>query len=214
MATFGQMKQWVSKRLLDANGTAVSSDDVGELINQSIDYWKKRRFWFNEETTTDTLLQGDPAIPLPSDFLMPSINDSFILEYSGIRYPLRKISEVMYNAFYLSNGVGQPWYFSRQAQTEYQVYPIPDRDYTIRIFYLKEYEALSNDSDENDWTGEAQDLIKYTAASYGMNDFRQDFTAADRFMAQAMREYNNLLVQTRKDNATGSATIYSMLNSY
>jgi len=121
----------------DPNNTAVSSDDVGELINSALQYWKNVRFFFNERTDTATLAQGVTTIPLPTDRLCPSIDDSFVIEYSGIRYPLRKISETMYNAFYLSNGVGQPWYFARNANAKYQVYPIPDRDYTVRRFFAR-----------------------------------------------------------------------------
>lgn len=214
MATFAQMNTWVSKRLQDPNNTAVSSSDVGELINSALHHWKNVRFWFNEITDTTTLSEGDPAIPLPDDYLCPSIDDAFVIEYSGIRYPLRKISETMYNAFYLSNGVGQPWYFSRQASDEYQVYPIPDRDYTLRRFYLKDYEDFSADGDTNDFSDYATNLLQYTAAAYGSRDFRQDIDMYKMFMEQAMIEKKELLSTTRKDNATGSTTIYSMLNTY
>jgi hypothetical protein len=214
MATFGQMKQWVSKRLQDPDNTAVSSDDVGDLINMALEYWKNNRFWFNEFTDTSTLTQGDPSIPLPATWLVPSINDSFVIEYSGIRYPLRKISSTMYNAFYLSNGVGQPWYFAKIANDNYQVYPIPDRNYTIRRFWLADYDDFSADADTNEFSDNASRLLQYTAAAYGSRDFRQDLTMYQTFWDEAQREYQNLLDTTRKDNATGSITIYSMMNTY
>lgn len=214
MATFSQMKTWVSKRLQDPNNTAVSSDDVGDMINQALHYWKNERFTFNEITDTMTLLQGDPQVYLTADWFLPSINDSFVLEYSGIRYPLRKISETMYNAFFLSNGVGQPWYFSRQANTGFQVYPIPDRDYTLRLFYLRDYDDFSADGDENDFSIYAPELLQYSALAYGTRDFRQDLTMYDSFWQQALKEEQNLLTNARKANATGAVTIYSMLNTY
>lgn len=213
MSNFAQMKTWVSKRLLDSLNTSVSSEDVGEMINQAIDDWKKRRFWFNEKTETVMLTTSDNSIPLPSDYYIPSLDfGSFVIEYSGIRYPLEKLSESQYNNYYLSNGIGQPMWYSKQASPDgYVVYPIPDKDYTLRCFYLKEYEQLSSDSDTNDWTTVAQDLIKYQALAYGMNDFRQDFTAADRFQKMAETQYQNLLLRTRKENATGHLTNYSSL---
>ncbi len=214
MATYLQMKTWVSKRLQDPNNTAVSISDVGDLLNEALNYWKNERFYFNEITDTTTLPQGVTTIPLPTDWLCPSINDSFVIEYSGIRYPLKKISEAMYNAFYLSNGVGQPLYFARQASDEYQVYPIPDRDYTLRRFYIKNYTDFSADGDSNDFSTKAANLLQYTAAAYGSKDFRQDMVMYQSFWAQALIEEENLLATTRKDNATGSMTIYSMLNTY
>lgn len=214
MATFGEMKAWVSKRLQDPNNTAVSLSDVGDLLNQSLEYWKNRRFFFNEITDTTTLSQGDPSVPLPANWLCPSIDDAFVIEYSGIRYPLKKVSESQYNAMYLSNGIGQPWWYSRQADTEYKVYPIPDRDYTLRRFYIKDYDQFSNDNDTNDFSTYGRNLIQYTAAAYGSRDFRQDMAMYDAFMKQANDEYQNILVTTRKDNATGALTITSMLTSY
>lgn len=214
MSTFGQMKTWVSKRLLDPSYTSVSSDDVGDMINQAIVFWKKRRFWFNELNDTTTLTAQNPDVPLPDDWLMPSIDDAFVIEYSGIRYPLKKVSESQYNAMYLSNGIGQPWWYSRQGTSGFKVYPIPDRNYTLRRFYLKQYDALVNDDDTNDFITEAEDLIKYTAAAYGQRDFRQDSNMYTAFWDQAKAEYQNLLLQTRKDNATGALTITSMLTSY
>lgn len=208
------MKTWVSKRLQDPNNTAVSSSDVGDMINQALSYWQNVRFNFNEITDETVLAQGDPAIPLPDDWLCPSIDDCFVIEYSGIRYPLRKISETMYNAFYLSNGVGQPWYFTKQASDNYQVYPIPDRNYTLRRFYLRDYAPFSADGDTNDFSEKAQNLLQYTAVAYGSRDFRQDINMYQVFMQQALDEKKNLLATTRKDNATGAVTIYSMLNTY
>lgn len=208
MATFSEMKTWVSKRLQDPSNTAVSESDVGELINQALGFWKTTKFYFNEVTDTTTLSESDPTIPLPSDFLCPSIDDAFVIEYSGIRYPLKKITSTTYNEVYLSNGIGQPWSFARLGNAEYQVYPIPDKDYTLRRFYLKTYDDFSSDSDTNDFSTEADRLLKYTAAAYGSRDFRQDSEMYSAFWEQAKIEKQDLLNQTRKDNAAGSLTTY------
>lgn len=211
MATFGEMKTWVSKRLQDPDNTAVSSSDVGDMINQALKYWKNVRFFFNEQTDTTTLTQGDASIPLPANWLVPSIDDAFVIEYSGIRYPLKKVSESMYNAMYLSNGIGQPFWYAKLANAGYQCYPIPDRDYTLRRFLVTDYDSFVNDSDTNDFSEEAEFLLKYSAAAYGSRDFRQDLKMYDAFWAQAQDEEDNLLVTTRKDNATGTLTTYSTL---
>lgn len=205
------MRTFVSKRLQDPNNTAVSASDVGDLINMALNYWKNTRFWFNEATDTTTLTEGDPDIPLPDDWLCPSIDDAFVIEYSGIRYPLKKLSEPGYNAIYLSNGIGQPWWYSKQADAGYQVYPIPDRDYTLRRFWLRDYDDFSADGDTNAFSVNAENLLQYTASAYGSRDFRQDSGMYDAFWSQAQRELQSLLVTTRKDNATGTLTVSSIL---
>lgn len=217
MATFGQMKQWVSKRLQDPNNTAVSSDDVGGLINEALNQYMNERFWFNEKTDNPNgipvfMTQGNATIPLPDNFLCPSLDDgAFVVQYSGIRYPLQKWSEPFYNLAYLSNGIGQPFWYSRQADLEYQVFPIPDRDYQILRFWLADYDDFVNDGDTNDFSDNAYNLLQYYAAAIGSRDFRQDIDMYNAFMAQADTEEKNLLWTTRKDNATGSVTLYSTL---
>ncbi len=211
MATFAQMRTWVSKRLQDPNNTAVSSDDVGDLINQAQNYWKNVRFNFNERVVVDVLTESDPTIPLPVDWLVPATDDAFVIDYSGIRYVLKKLVEPMYNAIYLSNGIGQPWWYSKQADEGYLVYPNPDRNYDIRMFYLKNYDDFSADGDTNDFSTYGVNLLQYTAAAYGMRDFRQDLNMYQAFMDRALDEEQNLLVTTRKENATGSLVTYSTL---
>lgn len=214
MATFAQMKTFVSKRLQDPDGTAVSSDDVGDLINQALAYWKNERFNFNERTDTTTLTGSDPTIPLPDDWLCPALDQgNFVIEYSGIRYPLYKVSEQMYNSQYLSNGIGQPFNYAKIASDQYQVYPIPDRDYTLRRFWLRNYDDFSESNTTNDFSEQAAALLEYSAAAYGSRDFRQDMAMYDVFWKQALLEEENLLVTTRKDNATGALTLYSSLTS-
>ena len=211
MATLAQMTSFVSKRLQDPNGTAVSSADVVDMINQAQSFWKNERFSFNEVTTTVTLTQGNPVVPLPSDYYLPSNDQSFVLEYSGIRYVLKKLSEATYNGNYLSNGIGQPFWYAKMANSGYQVYSIPDQDYTLRLFYLKKYDDLVNPGDTNDFSVFAPNLLQYTAVAYGSRDFRQDADMYTAFMQQAKTEEQNLLDIATTENATGSLTLNSLL---
>lgn len=222
MPTFAEIQTDVSAMLQDPSNTAVPLATVGNSINKAINYWKYRRFWFNEKTEITTLVQVDPnnplptdgAIPLPDDFLIPSLTDgSFVIEYSGMRYPLQKLSEPDYNGIYLSNGVGQPYAYSKQSNQGYLVYFLPDRDYITRCFYLKAYDALVENDATNDWTDEVPDLITYTAASYCSRDYRQDLNMYSAFWSQAQIEYTNALTRTRKENATGSLSVGSLGSS-
>lgn len=211
MATFAEMKSRVSKYLQDPSNTAISSADVGDLINQAQAFWTNTRFWFNEAVYFDTLVESNPNVTLPADFLVPATDDCLVIDYSGIRYVLKKLVEPLYNGIYLSNGIGQPWWYSKQADQGYQVYPNPDRNYDYRLFYLRDYADLVNDSDTSDFSINASNLLQYTAAAYGSRDYRQDLNMFTAFSQQMDVEEQNLLVTTRKDNATGSLVTYSAL---
>ncbi len=212
MSTFGEMTTYVAKRIIDPNGTAVDTSDVQQAINQSIEYWKFRRFWFNEVADQATLTARDPSFPYPTNFLVPATDDDgFYIEYGNVRYPLTKISQAIYDSLYLSNGFGLPRWYARIADTKYQCYFIPDQNYTVGRHYLKDYTALSADSDTNDFTNNASRLINLWALANLITELRQDTAMGDYYRTAAQNEYRNLRVMTDKSNAAGKLTIYSTL---
>lgn len=213
MATFGELQTSVSKRLLDANNTAVSSSDVATALNDSIAHWKFRRFFFNEGTYTDTLTAQDSLIPLPNDFLVPAFNDgAFVIEYSAMRYPLRKISNNQFNDLYLTNGYGLPVSYARVGN-EYRTYYIPDRDYDFTGYYLKDYAVIAqeNYNATNDFIEFAPRLLVLWACSILIAELRQDDKMEAYYTKRAQDEANNLLLMTMKANATGRLTLKTAL---
>ncbi len=211
MATFAEIQSSVSKRLLDPDAVAVSAADVATSINDSIEYWKFHRFWFNEVFDDVLIPMQDKVIPMTGDILFPSIQqDGFSIEYSGIRYPLRKVSQEIYDSMFLTNGYGMPQYYARVGQ-EYQVYPIPDREYTVKRHYLKEYADLVDGTDTNDFTDYASRLITLWSCADLIAEFRQDEAMEGYFRNRADKEKQNLMYRTGRENATGRSTTYSNL---
>lgn len=214
MATFLQLQQRVSKRLLDPSNAAVALSDVKEAINEAIEYWKFRRFWFNTVRDTGTMTAQSGVIPVPDDFLVPFMEDGgFEIEYSNMRYPLRKLNQASYDGLWLGNGYGLPLYYANLAGV-YNAYPLPDRAYTVRRNYLKDYVALSADGDTNDFTTHGAKLIEYWALTDLHRDFRQDPKMSDAYYESAQDEYKNLQVMTTKSNATGGLVLHSHLGGY
>jgi len=210
MATFGTTQTAVSKRLLDANNTAVSASDVANAINDSISYWKLRRFWFNEGASTLTMTAQDGTIPLATDFLVPAYEDgAFQIEYSDSRYPMSKIGASHYNSIWTANGYGLPKVYARVGQT-YQSFPLPDRAYTIKCAYLKSYADLVNDADTNDFIDNANRLILLWTLANLISEFRQDEKMETYFRNASNDEYRQLSIMTDKSNATGTLSIHSL----
>lgn len=212
MANLGDMTTYVAKRLIDPSNTAVSTDDIHEALNDAVRYWKYRRFWFNEANDTATMTQDDPSFPYPDDFLVPALkDDGFAIEFAGIRYPLSKVSEGVYDGLFIANGQGLPRWYARTGSDEYQCYPIPDQNYTVRRHYLRDYVPLSDDADTNDFTDNAARLIQYWALGDLTDDIRQDSEQAAKFYTKAGDAFRQLLVMTNKANAAGKLTLHSNL---
>jgi len=211
MATFGEIQIAVSKRLQDANNIAVSSSDVAASINDAIRYWKFRRFYFNEVFGSITLIARDPSFNFPSNFLIHAQKDDGVhIQYSGSRYPLTKISISEYDDTYMDNGYGLPRVYTKQGDTGYKCYPIPDRAYTLGIHYLKEYSDLANSSDTNDFTNIAPRLITLWSAANLTGELRQDEKMEGYFRSAAENEANNLFMATNKINSTGKLKINNL----
>lgn len=214
MATFGEMQTYVSARLIDPQNTAVGASSVADAINESIRYWKLRRFGFNEAKDTVPLTLNDPIIPLPTDFLVPfSDDDGFYIEYSGVRYPLRKITQQQYDNLYLTNGYGLPRWYARSGDGNYLLYPIPNVAYDIGRHYMKEYPPLVADSDTNDFTDNAARLIELWTLANLQGELRQDEKMEAYYRKAANDEYRQLRVLSDKQNGTGKLTLYSNLTT-
>lgn len=211
MATFAEMQTYVSARLLDPNQTAVSSSQVAAAINDALRYWKIRRFWFNTASVDLTLTQGDPLIPLPDDFLVElPMNDGFVIAYGEMRWPLEKRNPRDYDNVYLTAGLGLPYIYTVKAG-DYFCYFIPDQDYTIRVYYLKEYEDMVNGYDTNEFTDNASRLLELWALANLIAELRQDDKMETYFRNAAQDEYKNLGVFNSKVNAPNHLTLHSYL---
>ena len=212
MATFGEMQSYVSKRLLDSNNTAVSLPDVAYAINESIRYWKFRRLWFNTAVDdTLTLTAQTPTIALPSDFLVEAPSPAgLVINWNEARYPLHKEQPHEFDAVFLSNGFGLPFMYTVKNGV-YYCYSVPDQDYPITFYYLKQYEELSGSNETNEFTIYADRLINLWALANLHAELRQDEKMEAYFRAAANAEFENLALMTGQVNNTGHLTIHSCL---
>ncbi len=211
MATLFDIQTKVSQRLLDPDNVAVSSESVVASINDSIAYWKFRRFWFNQIIDSSTMVPREGTIPLPDDFLVPFEDlDGFQIEYGQIRHPLQKVTTQEYDAMWVANGYGLPRWYARMGRT-YEVYPLPDKDYVVRRNYLKEYPPLSNPTHENDFTIYASSLLTLWSCANLIAELKQDDKMESYFRKASQDEYRQLQVMTDKSNGTGRLTLSSTL---
>lgn len=213
MTTFASLKTTVSRKLQDPNNTAVSAADVGTAINDAINYWKFRRFWFNEASSLNNVLPAqtsDITSLLPSDFLVELPENGFTIPYSQITYPLEKVSPQQFDDDSIDNGYGLPFEYTWRAQ-KYYIYFSPQITYALNIYYLKDYDALSGASDTNDFTEFADQLIIYETLSRLSGEDRQDLQMDNTYAAKAEREYTNLTQRSFKQTGSGRLDVDTIL---
>lgn len=210
MPNFAQLKAIVSRKLIDPSNTAIAAADVGAAINDAIHFWRNRRFWFNEGSASIPLNAGNPLIPnLPADFWYEVPKNGFVIAFNGLSYTLRKVTPLEYDATNVG-GLGLPdCYVYRNGG--YSIYPIPNLNYTLNCYYLKNYADLANDSDSNDFTNLADQLLIYEALSRLAGEDRQDEAMGNNYAIKADREYKNLVSRTSKQTETGTLAVQTIL---
>jgi len=207
----GEIQSYISARLIDPNNQSVSLATITQAVNQSIEYYKITRFWFNEVRDSATLTAGNAVIPLPDNFLFPfSDDDGFAIFYSDTRYPLVKITAQQYDGYFLSNGTGLPRFYARLGN-EYHTWWVPDQNYTIQRHYIKDYDALSATSDTNDFTDHASRMICMWTLANLSAELRQDDKMEAYYRSAADAEFVRLCQRGNKSNGTGKLTLSSSL---
>lgn len=144
----------------DIDRTDLTSQ-ITDFINRAIKFYEKENFWFTETSTTfvtvagtETYLQTAIATNIKNIVRVEitiSTNNVYELTLRDINY-IREQNSITYNT-------GRP--------TDYCIYGgylylsrIPDAVYTVKVFYRKDYPALSATSDTNDYLDFAEDLIE------------------------------------------------------
>lgn len=202
MATFGELQTKASTRLKDPSNQAVSAADVAAIINDAIAHWNKKRFWFNEFEDIVTLNQNDPILPALSvtpEYLFTT--GGIVINYAQTRWPLKHVSSAEYDSMNVQGrGIPFAWTFRDNG---FELYWYPDADYSAVVRGVKQYPALVNTGDTNDFTTNAPDLILYETLSRLFGEFRQDPKMEAYYTARATNEYKILKQRTRRGNGTG-----------
>jgi len=166
MSTLAQMRSRIAD---DLNRSDLSSQ-IDKAINRAIrHYYNSQRFWFNETTGTFVTIANQESYgtvdSVPSDILSMNYMRLTISSTNKPEIPKKTYQEIqMMNS---GASIGQPIYYA-WYQNKIWFYPLPDQVYTVTVSYQKSYAVLSADSDTNDFTVEAEDLIE-SRASWWIN---------------------------------------------
>lgn len=210
MATLEQIRNTIGEVLQDTAFMSVSVSSVTSVINDVVNYFKFRRYWFNETEADLTATVGNPVLSgMPSDFLREIEHGGLTIRYSNIVYPLKKISTESYDKMD-NSGLGLPRFYTYR-NNRIELYPYPSDAYTVRLRYLKDYAELSLNSDSNDFTSNADRLVRYEALARIYAEYKQDDKMESYYTARSASEENNLLKRSNALSGSGSLVKDSFL---
>ena len=123
------------------------------------------------KSVTSTTTSGDSTVELPSDFL--EIRD-FVVVATPLQ-PLTYSSPSVFSRNARTTDSGKPLDYTILAN-EFQLAPIPDSAYTVKLLYYSAPEFLSDTNTSNAFMANAPDALLYAALleaePYLMNDAR------------------------------------------
>lgn len=213
MATLAQIRDTVNRKLQDPNSSARSALVVDDEINRAIRYYQSNLFGFNERLVTLNLVSGAQRITgLPSDIILELQTGGLILIDDQVKISLSKLHPDNF-AERDDDQTGRPYYYTYRDQS-YDVLPIPDDDYTLQFRYLKKYEPLVNDTDTNDFTEQAQDLIILHVLARVYAEDKQDAQLGAYYEGLRSDELRTLRDRTDPRVGTGYLQSRSILNDH
>ncbi len=210
MANFGELIAKVSLRLKDPNNTAISSATVSTALNDAIQHWSKRRFFFNEFEETIELVENDPFLPdlivTAKYFFNPN---GMVINFANTRWTVKRVSPQEYDQMNVE-GRGIPFAYCARNK-KFELYYFPDNPYSTVIRGVRSYTEFATDgtdnNNSNDFTTDAPDLIMYEATSRLFAEIYQDPKMETYFTARTQKEYISLTREDNRVRASGRLTV-------
>lgn len=212
MADFGTLKSSITRKLSDGDLVDPTQTEIGTAINSTINFYRKKRFWFNEQIFTTILNVDDPIVPnIPSDFGQIIIPNGLSILDSNIFYPLVKITPLEYDSINVF-GQGLPRFYTFR-DNQFELYNFPDKAYQIKLYYYKKYVDLTNNTDTNDFTDNADRLVEAKSLADLFRDFREGFERTQIYENLARDEFNNLMDETYERSARGELATENIIDN-
>lgn len=168
IATYSELKTAVANYLARTDLT----DQIPDFIRfAELRLRRELRIRQMLKSVTTTTTAGDSTVELPSDFL--EIRD-FVVVTNPVQ-PLTYSSPAIFSRNTRSTESGKPLDYTILS-TEFQLAPIPDSAYTVKLLYYYAPTFLSDSNTSNAFIANAPDALLYAslleAEPYIMNDAR------------------------------------------
>ena len=163
MATYAKMKTRIVTEMVRSDLEDTLATQLTTHIARACEYFSDERFWFNAIVTTASTTASQQTVDVPAT--VRRVDRVSIPAYST------NLEEYTLAAIDDNDVESLPSRYAYHNDAIY-LWPIPDAAYTLRIVGLSQINAPVDDTDENAWTDEAQDLI---VARVKMTLYRDQF---------------------------------------
>lgn len=202
MATLSDLKT----RIITETNRDDLNDELADAltlcIQQSIEYYKNSRFWFNEIRTTSTITAGSQYVDIPSNIIWL---DYVHIIVGGVRYTMTKHQLEWIETMYSVPLTGQPTDWA-EYQSQARVWPTPGIDYTLIWLGVADVTPAidyNDPSSSNDWFTHGYDLIDGRARFLLYRDYFRDEGGMQIAKAAEVEAYGNLKATSNRYVGTG-----------
>jgi len=193
-------------RIADESLRPDMASQIRLCIQEAIAHHEVERYWFNQfrDRTFGTVAgrefyDGTDLSDIPDVLEL----DTVTIGNGGARLVLARSSYAELEAINADGGArGQPTRYSYWGRM-LRLYPIPDAVYAVRLSGLFKLPILSADGDQNAWTSDAEDLIRYRAKSIFYSQYLRDDANAARAAALEGAAQERLAASTARRLAGG-----------
>lgn len=150
MATLAEIKTRIITELSRDDLEDELADQLTLHIARACEFYADERFWFNAIVTTAPTVAAVASVTIPDT----------VRRIERLTVGSSDLQEVVLTEIEVpgSTATGEPSRYAYYNDTV-KLWPTPDAVYTLQITGLAQIDAPAEDTDENAWTVEAQDLI-------------------------------------------------------
>lgn len=193
-------------RIADESLRPDMASQIRLCIQEAIAHHEVERYWFNQfrDRTFDTAVgrefyDGTDLADIPDALEL----DTVTIVIGGTRSILARASYAELEAINADAGArGQPTQYAYWGQM-LRLYPVPDAVYPVRLSGLFRLPVLAADEDQNAWTSDAEDLIRYRAKAIFYSQYLRDDANAARAAALEGAARERLAATTARRLAGG-----------
>ena len=191
MADLATLKSTIERQIHRSDLTT----DIASAISSAIKHYQSKRFTFNQTRATFSTVAGTEFYSSLTDI---AEIDAVTVTVNGRKVALSEWGfgemEVVSTT---TNTQGQPWAYSWYAE-QIRLYPVPDAVYTITVSYLQKIAEPSTDGTSNEWTTEAEELIRHAAKKRLYRDVTLEPQMAMVAEQAEIEAYRRLMQESQK----------------